>query len=251
MSEIAKEYGTADRQRELLSMLKQLSNILSENGIQFSLAGGTLLGAVRDNGFIPWDDDVDIMVDRNNFKKIKVLFNQQGDSFPFEMRRILWIERIQKKGYNKSLFSPTIDIFVMDNCPDQFFLRKMKVCIIKVLQGMMKDELNLEEKSVIHKMCLYITHLMGKPFSEDRKYSWYDRIAQIGNQKKTRYITGYTDAFNLLNLRYTGNLFNSYIETKFEDTSFPIITEFENYLKTQYGDYMTPVPWDERKHNHI
>ena len=65
------EYGTRAIQNELLPLLKDFHEFCIEHEIQYSLAYGSLLGAVRHKGFIPWDDDVDVIVTRDNFMKIR------------------------------------------------------------------------------------------------------------------------------------------------------------------------------------
>ena len=74
MIELSKKYGTYDRQIELLEMIKDIDRLFDMHDIKYSLCSGSLLGAIRENGFIPWDDDIDIMVDRDNFNKLISLF---------------------------------------------------------------------------------------------------------------------------------------------------------------------------------
>ena len=252
MNQLSRQYGTYEKQEILLSMIKDIDLLFTQNDIAYSLCGGTLLGAVRENGFIPWDDDIDIMVNRQDYNKIVALFSSLGDSTNYCLRRYLWIDRIQRKDDSREgLFADTIDVFVMDNCPDNEIVRKLKVVLIKMLQGMMKVDHDLGNQSSFYKACLLITRIMGKPFSEERKFKWYHRIAQIGNRKKTKYMTGYTDLFKLLSLRYSGKLFDAIARHKFEDIELPITSEYDSYLSTQYGDYMTPPKQEDRNPIHM
>ena len=68
--DLENKYGTLEIQKELLLLLQEVHNFCVSNDITYSIAYGSLLGAVRHKGFIPWDDDLDIMVDRENYKKI-------------------------------------------------------------------------------------------------------------------------------------------------------------------------------------
>lgn len=256
---ITNDYGMADRQNELLEFLKEVNIIMEENGIKYSLCGGTLLGAIRHNGFIPWDDDLDIMYDRNNynklldlFKKNKGVINSSISSSHFVLNRVLWVYRIQKEGdQREGLSAATVDIMVMDRCPDNILLRKTKVILIKILQGMMHQKLEMKDKSFPMKICLIGTYGIGRLFTDHFKFRMYNVISQIGNKKNTRYITGYNDLFKTLNCRYTGKLMDNIIMHPFEDTMLPITEEFDNYLSTQYGDYMTPPPVRDRVPIHI
>lgn len=66
------KYGVLSRQLELLQMMKDIHKFLVDNKIQYSLGGGSALGAVRENGFIPWDDDIDINFDIHNYEKFSI-----------------------------------------------------------------------------------------------------------------------------------------------------------------------------------
>ena len=252
MNQLSHQYGTYEKQENLLSMIKDIDLLFSENGITYSLCGGTLLGAIRENGFIPWDDDIDIMVSREDYDSIIALFRCLGDKTNYCLRHHLWIDRIQRRDDSRDgLYADTIDVFVMDNCPNNLVVRKIKTLLVKTLQGMMKETLDFGDQSSFYKACLLITRVMGKPFSEERKFKWYQTIAQIGNRKEADYLTGYTDLFKLLSLTYSKNLFDCIIKHKFEDIELPITSEYDSYLSTHYGDYMTPPKQEDRNPMHL
>ena len=66
-----------------LDMLKDISNFCDNNGIRYYLCGGTLLGAVRHKGFIPWDDDMDIAMPRPDYEKFLEIFNTQSHRYKY------------------------------------------------------------------------------------------------------------------------------------------------------------------------
>ena len=138
--DVDNQYGTLKIQKELLELLKVFHSFCVFNGIIYSLDWGSLLGAVRHRGFIPWDDDLDIMVDRHNY--MKIIQKLKGDDtlvIDDGSPETLWIKRIRfgKEDDNKG-YPPTIDMLVMDYAPDNRLLRKLKVVLSLFMQGMLK-----------------------------------------------------------------------------------------------------------------
>ena len=138
------KYGTLKIQEKLLVLLKEFHKYCLENDIKYSLDWGSLLGAIRHKGFIPWDDDIDIMVDRRNYEKIlktaKSPINIDHDS-----SSALWVDRVRLDSDLISSLKPTMDIFIIDNAPDGQFLRKLRVLELRFVQGMLKSTPNLKK----------------------------------------------------------------------------------------------------------
>lgn len=246
------QYGTRERQEELLAMLKNVDAFCQKHSISYSLAGGSLLGAIRHNGFIPWDDDVDLMVDRENLNKFLKAFREFPHETPYYLNRYLWVYRIQEVNNTKEgLLRPTIDIFVLDHCPNSSLLRKLKTFMIMMLQGMMKIEPDYKNIGFVMKACVFVTHVLGKLFPEDKLFRAYDRVSQIGNKKPQKYVAAYDYPFSYLNRRYRSDILESFTMHPFEDVNLPIITAYDHYLTEHYGNYMTPPKEEDRVSEHM
>ena len=221
-------------QSQLLALMKAIDEFCRKHDIAYSLTGGSLLGAIRHGGFIPWDDDIDIMVDRENYQKI---LEHIDDFAECKLGRGNWLQYFEKRDGS---LAAHVDIFIMDNLPDRRFLARTKLFLLKVLQGMLKQQPSSGEFSLMYRICLGVTRVLGKLFSRNFLLNLYDRVSQIGNRKQTAYISLANDGFRQLKYKHKRQMMKEFTVHKFEDTEFCITKMFHEYLTTRYGDYMTP-----------
>ena len=249
--DINNQYGSLEIQKKLLVLLKEFHSFCVANEIKYSLDWGSLLGAVRHKGFIPWDDDLDIMVDRQNYKKIIQKLKEDtsiviDDGSP----ETLWIKRIRFRNEDDSEgYPPTIDMLVMDYAPENQLLRKLKVILALFMQGMLKVAPNYKRGNVVLRLCTVFTHFVGKLFSRELLLKWYDKLALC--QKPTRELTCYFEEYSCMGKYYRSDLLENIILGEFEDTKACIVRDYHECLCVQFGpDYMTPPRVEERKPRH-
>jgi len=247
------QYGTLEIQKECVSLLKTFHSFCIETGVVYSVAYGTLLGTVRHQGFIPWDDDIDIIVDRDNYNKI---LSAIGKNQELAIERInensLWTDRITfKEALDDGPGRPNIDIFIMDHSPDSIIWANLKLFVIYMLQGMIKYRLSIKKGNVLMKLFSFITFLLGRPFSHRTKYKWYSAVSQWGNKNSTQCEQCYNTLFNYIHCRFNSGLLDSIEIRRFEDIEVYAMTDYDSFLSVQYGDYMTPPETENRKPQHL
>ena len=189
----ANEYGTLEMQQYLLPILVDFDKFCRENDIKYSLSDGTLIGAVRHKGFIPWDDDIDVTLDRENFNKF-IAASKKTLPDQYEIIHDIWIRRFSRKDNpKKDAFPPEgcIDLFVFDYVPENSKIEKRQVLPLRLLQGMIKKKVIYEGFSLLKKMMLFGSHVLGKFFSCKTKQKWYDAVSQWGNHENASRIARY------------------------------------------------------------
>lgn len=252
------------------NILKKVVHLLKLNGIEYILAGGTMLGAVRHQGFIPWDDDIDILVPRKDYERLRkiisktpncvddVVFRLPGDKdslHPFIKAIDPKYICVDDRMINSVDQFVWIDIFPLDHFPDDENAHKKIVRKQIILKNILYSGILNQYywKSKYQKASLgYLKHLvkfaiyyfMGGYTGVSRRM---DRIAIRMNEKyvKSNHVgdgpwpEGMKDYFEL---DWTFPV----MEHVFESDMFNIPMNYDAYLRHFYGDYMTPPPVEKR-----
>lgn len=248
-----------------LEMLKEVDNICRRNNITYIIDGGTLLGAVRYGGFIPWDDDVDVRMLRSEYDRFCEVCESQLDKEKYFLQTYKtdsgyrWgYARILRKGtffdrehqemltMRRGIF---IDIFPCDGMPDKqpdkvvFNFR----CYIarKILYSLVGAKY---EKNILKKIGYKILKYIPKEIAHNE----LERMAAKFYRKDTRLvrILGWG-----AREESEGFLRDWFLQTKnilFEGIEFPAPKDTDGFLKLMFGeDYMTPPPKNQQKPKHI
>lgn len=241
-----------------LDILQNVDEFCHKHGIRYSLCGGSLLGAVRHQGYIPWDDDIDIMMPRPDYEKFIKTYSSETDYL---------IDFIKEEGYRETFvkicrkgtlmidallgrggFGVNIDLFPIDGVPEKSPLKYVD------------DVLRFKEK--IAKFCPYY-----KIMSTNRGVWFAKYIVKRLTCFQFMSILHLKQKFNemLINNAFENNslagvisgsygyrevvdkdVFLQYCDMQFEGFSFKCISRFDEYLSSIYGDYMMLPPKDKQ-----
>ena len=244
-------------QERLFDMLIEVDKIFVENGINYFLVGGSVLGAIRHRGFIPWDDDIDLGFFAEDFEKMEKIIQEKLPSNLIYCK--IGENRIQNApiGYlydisdkNSNLEEvPTIDFFRIDNIPKNRCMKEIQriASLVYHLCIYRRPSKNRGKKAYYFtKIILTITPKFVLDFSEKISYKvftyWNKKeskeVANIYGQKKY-----YKE---IMPKEYIGNP----VFKEFENRVLPIPEKYHEYLTHLYGDYMKLPPEEDRKSQH-
>lgn len=241
-------------QLNLLEMLKELDKVLKENKLPYFLLGGSALGAVRHKGFIPWDDDIDIGLWRNDFEKMEKILQEK---LP---KNLLYCKVGKNKiphapiGYLYDISNPdiplekvpTIDIFAIDNVPDNKIMEKIQNIFSEVYHLCIYRKPAQNRGKLAYIFTKYILTIFPN-FLLDFLQNLSKKIIILYKDKETEYVN---NIFGMNYEKVKKEVMKMPILAKFEDKKFPIPILYDEYLRTLYGDYMKIPKEDKRQPKH-
>lgn len=243
-----KKLTMAERQHLLLEMLKTVDSICKEHGLKYMLSYGTLLGAIRHKGFIPWDDDVDINMPLDDIEKLKTYLDptqlkicdvMSDPLYAFPFPRLAYVPTYRKIGLVCEEYGLNIDVYPFFPCAEtkeevETFFEKGNV-----LRRKRQRMENLRRK-LLH--VLPISNIPGYTACM-RDYREYC-INTIRREKSTHYFC-FGGPFRWYQW-FDFDLFEEQITVEFEGERFMAPARYHDYLTHIYGDYMTPPPVEKR-----
>lgn len=235
-------------QELLLILLKKFHALCMENDIQYSLHGGTLLGAVREKGFIPWDDDADVTMTRKEYEKFVLLMRHcaQNSGIGFIGSEYDRIPRAVLDLQTEGSFV-WIDIFVYDCISGNWWAQKIKLICQYYLAAisLQKEKLGitkLKEGDHRFKYFLYkLANVTGRPFPMEKKAALRDWFAENAFCGKREYIHRSNDQYIGRRQILPADVMERYTMLPFEDTELMVTSAYDRVLVSSYGpDYRTP-----------
>lgn len=255
----------SEQKKLALELLIEFDDFCKKNGIQYFLSGGTLLGAIRHKGFIPWDDDIDVCMLREDYEKFiekyqpskekyKLLSLETSSEYYYPFAKLVNDATILIENGNTEMpLGVYIDIFQLDNCPGETHAEACKILdslkfyrwirnfkIIKFSKG----------REWYKNLILFVGKVLSILVSRrkiaeviDKKAKGYqgENCKFVGGLTNNTY--GYGEVYERYHLRNT-------VDVEFEGRIFPAPVDYDFILSSMYGDYMKLPPVEKRVSHH-
>ena len=257
-----------------LKILKEIDRICRKYEIPYMIDSGTLLGAVRHQGFIPWDDDADVAFTRDNYERfakvvrkelpkgLKLLEPHQlggGRAFYDFTPRILYMNsRTHQDGpemdyYGGRLNHLWVDLFIQDDLPECKVLASCVKALHTLVYGLAmghRYQLDYSKYGTAGKMAVKILAGVGKriPMKVIRRLQYGLAVCCNKGKSSLRYYSNYQPDYLYVTIRKQWN--DETVDLPFEDTVLMAPKNWDQVLKQIYGDYMELPPADMRVPTH-
>lgn len=266
-----REIGLEERKKLQLEMMDEVDSFCRKNNLTYYLAFGTLIGAIRHKGYIPWDDDMDIMMPRDDYNKFAALFPREGfyrflvpgmvNNYPYAFGKIIDIRTVKKEPIRRKyqVIGLDIDVFPIDNYPYDIDEAEKWCDDISRTQKLLNKQFALFAKgstffrTIVKNTIICFWNILDYLgiYTVNKSVLKLDKLSKKYNTKETNYCGISSISTYGVRKRNRKQVFDSAIEMEFEGRNYLVPSGYDEYLKDTYGDYMQLPPVEKRKTHHI
>lgn len=252
------ELSIKEIQSRQLELMKVVDIVCRKNNIRYYLISGSCLGAVRHKGFIPWDDDIDIAMFRDDYEHFLSIFNFSFDLSKFYLQNdntekdfILSLSRICILGtkieqygtahlnINKCMF---MDVFPLDNVPDKGINRKRQMYELKIVNRIMTLKIFYLSHSRFKNLIKKMVSLALTPIPLGSLKSIRYRILTRYNSTRTQCVSSMASKYGYRKHIMSYEVYGNPVELEFEHEQFMFPQKYEEHLKKLFGNNFMDLP---------
>ena len=265
MLEFEKELSLEQMREIQINILDYLCDFCKRNDIKWWIEFGTLLGAVRHKGFIPWDDDIDVAMLRKDYEVFRKNFNEASQTdvdgryklldpesekgYKYSFGKIIDLKTILYEGKKERIkIGVYIDVFVYDAAPDDkaeyaFMIKKRDALgKLRALKLFDLDKNNVSIKSVV----AFVRKIVLAPLPMSVILNKMQKNAKKYDGVRTGKIADFLWPYGNFGFYLNDDFFDDQINLEFEGRFFPAPKKYDTWLRMTYGDYMKLPPVDQR-----
>lgn len=241
----------------ILSIIKDIDSLCNKNGIEYYLLGGSTIGAIRHKGFIPWDDDLDIIMTDYNYNRFLKICQEQLDKNKYTLEVGLkdWPLYFSKIRLNGTILREQessagnlkhegiyVDIFKLDNVSNNYWIRYWQYFCAKYylcyqLGSRTYKSANLKKRIMI---------ILAYPLRVALIRNYLKGQVEKYNSSETDYFGFFYGRTNFKNAIIKKEIYGIPLRVPFEDTMLPVQEYYHKYLTQTFGDYMKLPPINQQ-----
>lgn len=258
-----KKIELKEQKKIMIELLEYFDKVCRENDIKYSLIGGSLIGAIRHKGIIPWDDDIDVILSKSEYLKLIQILENMNDSryklltinncrgynFPFpklvDKRTFVVEPKLLNQIKEYGIF---IDIFSYSNTSNSEKIRIKDFKKIKLLNSMMsRTKLDFKDDGFKQNFLRLNKNILSKIIGYRNIIKFLNIIYNKYNNVDTDYVVSNWPVYNINKEVQKSKNIIEYTDVEFENMKIMIFKNYDEILRTTFGNYMQLPPENQRK----
>lgn len=252
--ELSPGVSVAQLQNKLLHIFLYFKNICEKNGLTYWCGGGTMLGAVRHKGFIPWDDDLDVFMPREDYEKLYNIWSKVADTNKYVLVRTdkdhnyhhtamnlvdVTTTYINRHSENEDIYHGCyIDIIPFEGCPDSRIGRAVQIYHSIMYSVFNAQRLPDNQGKLLRLPVKILLGIVRNPKLRYKIWKYHEQKMTRYKFDTSRYVKETVSSFKGLFRLYKRSVFDT-TDAEFEGISIKIPAGYDYYMKQIYGDYMS------------
>jgi len=251
-----------------VDILRQVVKMCTNHGLKYYIVGGTLLGAVRHHGFIPWDDDIDIALPRPDYEKLEHICRRElpprykfinfkdDPRLPYNFSKVIdtqtvLIEEVRKASQLR--LGVFVDIFPFDGVPRNRLVKAVHMQTVQLLRTLLllsSLDLSAKKRSLPRRVVLKIVQFLLCPHALEFVHWALEKLASRYGFGSSDEICNYMGAWGKREV-FRGEWLGEGVTLSFEGLLLNGVSQYDEYLTHLYGDYLSLPPVEQRRSHHL